>query len=431
MKKTYKIKGIKIDKKKVLAASSIAELAVPKVLKISLSQHIGQKAIPIVKLGDVVDDGTLIAKKAEGISANVHSSVYGKIQEITDNYIAVEVIKSKKISKIIDDEILKDITNDKSLILSKIEMAGVVGMGGAGFPTACKLDLCEDDKISTLIVNGMECEPYISADTRLMIERAEEIVIGARVVNRLLGIQNAIIVVDEANVQAYEVLRNITRRYIGVNVKKIKTIYPQGSEKMLIKSLFNQEVSLGKLPKDYGFIVQNVSTICAVYDAVMLDKPLYERVISIAGDGVAKKGNYKVRIGTSISDIMKELGISKEGASYTIINGEMMGDEVVDFNASITKRDTCLLFFSKRLNKPEESPCIRCNECAARCPVYLQPFEIAKDYKLGKVHLLEKLHPEECIRCGICSYVCPAKIPLVDYINSAKTILKEGKVNVK
>ncbi|MDR1694310.1 MAG: electron transport complex subunit RsxC [Lactobacillaceae bacterium] len=416
----YRTTGIYIKNNKISKYKEIVDAGVPEVVYIPLDRHVGAPAKPVVSKGAEVKIGTLVAKADETLSVNVYSSVAGKVVETDDKLITIktsEDIYEKSIDT--SEGIITEIPDSKTLILEKIRKAGIVGMGGAGFPAAVKLDIPETCKIECLVINGLEGEPYFTADNRLMVEKAEEIVIGARIINKLLGIQNAIIAVDEENKDAVKALVGVTKRYIGVNVKAVKNKYPTAAETQLIKKLFNVEIPKTKLTRDFGYIVHNVGTVYSIYNAVMKNKPLYERIVTVSGDAADNPQNFLVRAGTPASYLANKAG-SIDNARLLICGGVMMGTEISDVNTPISLLDGGLLMFKKAKKDTEASPCIRCGRCSQNCPVHLQPFEIADRLKIGDTPKLYKLRPSDCINCGICSYLCPAKIPLLDFIKMAK-----------
>lgn len=421
----FKTIGINLEKNKLSKNIKIVDAGLPSIVNIPLNRHIGAPAKPCVNINDKVKVGTLIAKENGVLSVNIYSSVSGKIQNISDSIITIDVI-GDDFEKTIDrtDDIKNDIPDDKDFILSQIRKAGIVGLGGAGYPTWSKLSISEEKNISCLIVNGLEGEPYFTGDNRLMIEKAEEIVIGARIVNRLLGIQNAIIAVDEDNKEAVKILTEITKRYIGVNVKAIKTVYPTAAETQLIKALFGVEIGKTKLPIDMGYVVNNVGTIYSVYKAVMKNSPLFERTVTVSGTAVEKPQNYIVRAGTPASYLIEKVGANINEAKMLILDGLMMGKAIQDTNTPVSLLDGGLLLFKQAKPYTESSPCIRCNKCAANCPVRLQPYAIANYFKINDKLTLYKLRAFDCINCGNCSYICPAKIPLLDLIKAAKEVIR-------
>lgn len=429
--------GIHIDKFKLTSDCPIIDAGLPEVVHIPVKQHIGSPAKILVNKGDKVKVGTLLADADGIVSADIHSSVSGEVIKI-ENIAGSNGYEEKMISiKVEGDEwepsidkspdIIKEINLTPEEIIEKIREAGIVGMGGAGYPTPIKTSVPEGKKAEILIINGIECEPFLTADDRLMIEKAEQIIMGARIINRILGIQNAIIAIDENKTKAIAILTALTKLYVGVNVKICKTKYPQGGEKQLIRAIIGKELPSGKLPIDIGCIVQNVGTVFAVYEAVLKNKPLVERIITVSGDGIAHPCNYRVRIGTPISYLIDKAGGMGENVCKIILGGPMMGNAIVNTSAPTTKLTSGILMFTDRqFIKDEASVCIRCGKCAMVCPAGLQPFAIRKSVKYGAiVDELRKLHAGDCIECGCCAYTCPANIPLLDYCKIAKQEIRK------
>ena len=428
--KTFAIGGIHINKHKLSANTKITELALPDVVYIPVKQHIGAPAKIIVKIGDKVKVGTLLAEADGVFSANVFSSVSGevaKIEEINNGQGYLEtVITIKREGDVFEegmdltDNLITDILDDKEELLRIITHAGIVGMGGAGFPTPIKNNIPEGKKVDTLIVNGIECEPYLTTDGRLMIEKAEQIIIGTRILNKILGIQNAVIAIDENKPRAIARLHRIAKRYVGVNVQKCKSIYPQGGEKQLINAITGREVPSGKLPIDTNCAVQNVATVYAIYEAVQKHIPLFRRVVTLSGN-ISHPCNYLVRIGTPISFVLKESKIPLEKVGKIISGGPMMGRTISSLEAPITKTTSGItVFLEENSYKPETTSCLRCGKCVDACPMGLMPLNIRDAVEHNEFQNLKQLHVQDCILCGSCSYVCPAKIPLLDYCKIGK-----------
>ncbi len=438
-KKTFSIGGIHLNKRKISALSPIQTAPLPEIIYIPVKQHIGAPAVFKVSKGDKVKIGTLLAEADGIISANVHSSAAGEVIKIDDmpdsngypeSVIVIKTAPDDYEAEIdLSPDINRNITQTQEEIVEAIRKAGIVGMGGAGFPTPVKTSIPENKKADYLIVNGIECEPYLTADGALMLEKAEQIIIGAKILNKALGIQNAIIAIDENKPQAIEKLTKITKSYIGVNVLVCKSIYPQGGERQLINAVTGREVPSGKLPIDVGCIVQNVATVYAVYEAVMKHKPLYERVLTVSGDkSLTTPGNYLVRIGTPAEFILDLAATHKPQIGKLLFGGPMMGTAAASLQTPITKLTAGLLILPETAAiKPEETNCIRCGKCAEICPVGLQPYAFAADLKRNDNSRLKQLHVMDCIECGSCAYSCPAKIPLLDYCKLGKYELKKQK----
>lgn len=436
--KTFSIGGIHPNKHKITADSPITFAGLPETVYIPVKQHIGAPAKILVKPGDKVKVGTLLADADGIVSADVHSSVSGEVLKVEavegefgylEDMITIKV-EGDEFEPSIDRsaEIDREIPFTAEEIVAKIREAGIVGMGGAGYPTPIKTTVPEGKKIDTLILNGIECEPFLTADDRLMIEKAEQIIIGAKIINKALGIQNAIIAVDENKPKAIEALKKITRTYVGVNVQACATKYPQGGEKQLIAAITGREVPSGRLPADAGCLVQNVGTVFAIYEAVMKNKPLFERIVTVSGDACKEPANYLVRIGTPASYLIEKSGGITENTAQVIFGGPMMGTSAFNINAPITKTTSGILLLSDDISgKKSEEDCIRCGKCAGVCPIGLQPFLIGRLMRANNLDELKDCHVLDCIECGCCAYTCPAHIPLLDYCKLAKMELKKKK----
>lgn len=436
--KTFSLGGIHPDKHKITTASPIQDAGLPETVYIPVKQHIGAPAKILVQKGDKVKVGTLLADSDGIVSSDVHSSVSGEVLKVEaveggsgylEDMITIRV-EGDEFEPSIDRsaDISREIPFTAEEIVQKIREAGIVGMGGAGYPTPIKTSLPQGKKADVLIINGIECEPYLTADDRLMVEKAEQIVIGAKIINKALGIQNAIIAVDENKPQAIEILTKITKTYVGVNVQACATKYPQGGEKQLIAAIAKREVPSGKLPLDVGCIVQNVGTVFAVYEAVMKNKPLFERIVTVSGDTCKHPGNYRVRIGTPISYLVEKTGGLEENTAQVILGGPMMGNSASNINAPVTKLTSGILMLSDAAShKESETDCIRCGKCAQACPMGLEPFLIGRLMRSQMTDELKDAHVLDCIECGCCAYTCPARIPLLDYCKLAKIELKKKK----
>ena len=428
--KTFAIGGIHLNKHKISSQSQIEALPIPDIVYIPVKQHIGAPAKIIVKAGDNVKVGTLLAEADGTFSANVFSSISGqviKIEEINNGqgYLETVITIKREHDEFepemdLSEDIVADIIDDRDELLKRITYAGIVGMGGAGFPTPIKNSIPEGKIVDTLIINGIECEPYLTADSRLMEEKAEQIIIGARILNKILGIQKAIIAIDENKPQAISLLHQISKRYIGVNVQQCKSIYPQGGEKQLINAITGREVPSGKLPIDAHCVVQNVATVYAIYEAVQKHIPLFRRIVTVSGN-ISNPKNYLVRIGTPISFVLQENKIPIDLVEKVIIGGPMMGRTVSSLEMPVTKTTSGIVLLTKEnACKPESTACIRCGKCVDACPMGLMPLNIRSTVEHNETDMLKNLHVQDCILCGTCSYVCPAKIPLLDYCKIGK-----------
>ncbi len=397
----------------------------PQIVKIFLSQHTGKPAIPILKIKDKVYVGSKIAISDGLISTNIHSSVSGKVLDIKEELhpiiqkpVPAIIIENDGENKI--DESIFTTTNwqqlDKEKLLSVILDKGIVGLGGAGFPTHVKLN--PPKPVDTLIINGCECEAYINVDNRIMIEYTKEIFEGIEIVKKILNVENVIIAVEDNKKEAIKKLNEYKKN--GVEVVSLKTKYPQGAEKILIKKVLKREVPVGGLPFDVGVVVQNVSTIYAIYNAVVLGKPLIERVVTISGEKEFLKnyGNFLIKIGTPLEFIVEKC--FNDNLETLKLSGFMMGIEIKSFNTATIKTINSILALKKRLGYEISNSCIKCGRCIDVCPIELEPLEFVFSYQNKSFLNLERLGVKKCIECRCCEYICSAKIPIVEMIKSLK-----------
>lgn len=407
----------------------ISKLDAPEIVSIAVQQHIGKPAMPVVAVGDTVKCGQLIAKADGFVSANIYSSVSGSVIAIEkranprgglDTHIVI-----KRDENADDDylklEPLKEKT--KETIIARIAEAGIVGMGGAGFPTFIKLS--PKTPVDTLIINAAECEPYLTCDYRLMIERTDQLVHGFRLIAKALGVDHIIVGVEKNKPDAVALFE----KYDDLDVVLLRKRYPMGSEKHLIYCCTGRRVPPGKLPADAGCVVQNIATSYAVYEAVELDKPLFERVVTVSGQCVEHPANLMVRFGTSFDYILDKCGGIKGDIGMIIDGGPMMGATMLSTDYYTRKTDSGLLLLPKsEVSLKNPTPCISCGSCARVCPMHLMPMNIdfytqAGDYVMAK----ERGGVLNCIECGSCAYVCPANRALVQSIQLCKQKLREMK----
>ena len=434
-KTTFRIGGVHPDDAKVSRGCAIEVLPLPQTVYISMSQHLGAPAKPVVAVGDSVKAGQLIAEAGGFISANVHSSVSGKVKSIAprkdiagNNVLHVEItVEGDEWAEGIDlsDTLVTEIPGDRAAILDRIKACGVVGLGGATFPTHVKLNPAPGSVAECLIINGAECEPYLTSDFRIMLERPKEIVVGAAIMKKVLGDCRCVIGIEENKPEAIESMSKAVAElgYPGIEVLSLKKKYPQGGEKQLIDAVMRRQVKSGGLPISVGAVVQNVATSLAVYEAVQKNKPLVTNVMTITGDclPVEKQHNYQFRIGMPLSYIAEYAGGVPEGAAKIISGGPMMGRAVANMDACTVKGSSSLLYLSEGATKRSEpGNCIRCGRCADACPMGLEPFFLFKLAKVGDMDQLEANAVQDCISCGCCQFSCPAFLPLLDQINIAK-----------
>jgi electron transport complex protein RnfC len=429
--KTFKIGGIHPADNKLSADSAIQTLPLPAEVKIPVAQHIGAPAQPVVAVGDQVKVGQLIAQAAGFVSANVHSPVSGKVKKIEDIIDGNGYKKQAIIITVEGDEwdesidrsigIKRDISLSPAEICKKIGEMGLVGMGGATFPTHVKLAVPEGKKCEALVINGVECEPYLTSDHRLMLEKGDEVMIGVKILMTALGVNKAYIGIENNKKDAIEHLSKLASSYPGVEVVPLKLQYPQGGEKQLIDACMGRQVPSGRLPIDVGAVVQNVGTAFAVYEAVQKNKPLIERIVCVTGKPLHKPSNFLVRIGTPVQAVIDAAGGMPDDCEKVIGGGPMMGRAFTHLDVPIIKGTSGILLMSKAESKRGETVnCIRCAKCVGVCPMGLEPFLMSKLSSKSMFEECEKEHIMDCIECGSCNYTCPSNRPLLDYIRLGK-----------
>ncbi len=431
MLKTFKIGGVHPPENKLSAGKNIEVLPLPEQVIIPIAQHIGAPATAIVQKGDYVKVGQIIAKSSGFVSANIHSSVSGTVLKIDNVTDASGYPKPSIILKVEGDEwseeidrttaINRTVAFEKDEIIKKIADAGIVGLGGATFPTNVKLSPPPGTKAEVLIINAVECEPYLTSDHIVMMEKGEEIMIGTQILMKSLNVDKAIIGIENNKPDAIKHLTELAQRYLGIEICPLKVKYPQGGEKQLIKATINREVPSGALPIAVGAVVQNVGTALAVYEAIQKNKPLFERVVTITGKSVKKPGNYLCRLGTPISNLIEAAGGLPEDTGKIIGGGPMMGKALINADIALTKGSSGVLIMNeKEAQRGQMQNCIRCGKCVSVCPMGLEPFLLMT---LADKNMLERLETEkvmDCIECGSCSFTCPANRPLLDYIRLGK-----------
>lgn len=422
--RTFK-KGIHFPDMKYLAKDKPIEPMPPSEhYFVALSQHIGAPAKPVVEVGATVAAGTLIARADGMISANVFSPVSGTVA-------GIETRKNKQAANAPFIHIKNDFKNreefmppadasDARAVRERIGEAGIVGLGGAGFPTLVKLS--PSKPVDILIINAAECEPYLTCDYRVMLDRTEEFVKGVKILSSCLGVARTVIGIEENKMEAYEKLR----AFDGFELILLEKKYPQGGEKQLIYACCGRVVPAKALPMDVGVVVQNVATALAVYEAVEKGKPLYERVVTVSGKGVAEPKNLLVKTGTLFEEALDFCGGISEDTQKLIAGGPMMGTSLYDASGVFTKTDSGLLALTgEEANVSQPSNCISCGACARACPMNLMPMYIDFYALAGDFKTSEKYGTNHCIECGCCANVCPAKRPLVQSIRLAKAKLRE------
>lgn len=436
--KTFKIGGVHPDENKLSAQIPIVSLPLPKMVTIPISQHIGAPAKIIVQRGDNVKAGQIIAVHEGFVSANVHSSVSGRIGVIEDvmdstgfKHVAISIrVKGDEWDESIDrsDLLMEEIKLSPKEIVTRIMEAGVVGMGGAAFPSHVKLSIPQGKQVDHLLINGVECEPYLTSDHRLMIEKPQEIIVGIKILMKALGVEKAIIGIEANKRDAIVGFEKLLRTESQITVEPLDVQYPQGGEKQLIQALLNREVPSGGLPADAGAIVHNVGTTYAVYQAVQKNKPLIERVITVTGKSVKQPSNFLVRIGTPVIDLLIAAGGVPEDTGKIVSGGPMMGKALADLDVPVAKGTSGILLIPKEESmRAEVYNCLHCGKCIEACPMGLEPYRLLLLSKKGNSEKAKEEHILDCIECGSCSFVCPSNRPILDYIRLGKTQLRQPK----
>jgi electron transport complex protein RnfC len=421
------------DKKELSKDRRIEPAPAPARVYIPLVQHIGAPAKPLVDKGAAVKKGQMIGEAGGFVSSPVHASVSGKV-------VAIEKrpgITGGEVPCIIIDNDQKEEWAegcnipadwkklDRGAFRRKIADGGLTGMGGAIFPTHVKVSPPADRPIDTLIINGCECEPYLTCDYRLMLEQPQRIVEGAEIILRAAGCNRCIIAIEANKPDAYEVMKKHAAGREGMSVEMVAPKYPQGAERQLIKALLKREVPSGGLPMDVGALVNNVGTAAAVCDAVALNKPLIERVVTVTGDGVERPSNFLAKIGAPLTELLEKAGL-KEGAQKLVLGGPMMGLAQYTTDLVVTKGTSGVVMLMEAYGG-DFLNCIRCGRCVQGCPAYLVPSELSMIAEAGEWQLAQEKNIFDCIECGVCTYVCPSKRPIVHLIKLAKNELARIK----
>lgn len=423
--------GVKLTESKLTAASPIERAPLPEKVIIALHQNIGAPCKPLVKRGDKVLAGQKIGDSEKFVSVPVHATVSGEISSTTmlvhpatGQLVEALVVTSDGMDKWVDFEARDDIDMlSVEEILKRIREAGIVGLGGAAFPTHVKLSPPKDKKIDTVILNGCECEPYITSDHKVMLEYGKEVLSGLNIIRKVLSPDSVYIAIEDNKEDAIEHLRELLAS-MGLDgnweMITLRSKYPMGAEKTLIKSILGREVPIGGLPLDVGVVVHNVSTAKAIHDAVFEGRPFVERVITITG-AVKNPKNLLVRLGTPLRDLIQNCGGMDGEADEIILGGPMMGISQFDLDFPVIKGTNCVLV---KKNVPiNERDCISCGRCLEACPMHLMPTILVRYVKAGRYDACKEAYIDDCFECGACAYACPANIPIVQYIKVAKSEL--------
>jgi len=434
------------EKKSLTRDSEIQPGPAVEQVAVMLSQHTGAVCRPLVRSGNMVQAGQKIGDSDAFVSAPVHSPITGKVKEIA---LRSHPILGRSPAVIIDAyqysptkqprfELPDDFDENHYLperICEAIRQAGIVGMGGAGFPTRVKIEPNPQMPKEIMIVNGCECEPYITCDYRLMLERTNEIIAGIKLARRASGCSRVFVGIEDNKPEAIEAISaalSRSRNSDGIRVVPVKTKYPQGGERQLVKAILNRNVPTGGIPPMIGVVVLNVATAAAIAEAVLADLPLTHRVVTVTGEAIAKPGNYNVAIGASVGQLIEFCGGVTQKSAKVVIGGPMMGIAIADLETPITKTTNAITVLTKeQIGRAKfarrQTPCIRCGRCLAACPENLSPTKIAHAVKSNLLDVAESYYINACTECGCCSYVCPAKIELTGYIKTGKIFLARQK----
>jgi electron transport complex protein RnfC len=422
--------------KELTARLPIRRMPYPTEVVLPLSQHTGKPAKPIVRVGDRVERGDKVAEADGYVSSPVHASAAGTVTDIglwahpNGSYSeAVRITVEPFSAQATRPRIVPD-WHDLSAkeIISAVQDAGVVGLGGAAFPTHVKLSPPKEAKIDVLLINGCECEPYLTTDHRTMAEYPKRVHLGIRIMMRCLGVDRAMIGIEKNKPDAIEAIKATLPTDLDVTVHPLTVKYPQGAEKMLIKALLDREVPSGKLPLHVGVIVQNVASVATIAEVFETGLPLVERIVTLTGRGVQRPSNLIVPVGTKVRDLIDACGGLTPDAREIVFGGPMMGASVANLDAPVLKGTTGVVVLTDaECTPPETYPCIRCGHCLDTCPVFLNPQLLGSLAKVGRYEEMEPNHLADCMLCGCCSYVCPSNIPLSQLFQVAKVALSKQK----
>lgn len=434
--KTFHIGGVHPAENKLSAGSPIREAALPKQAVFSMFQHIGAPAKPVVQKGDVVKVGTLLAEAGGFVSAPIYSSVSGKVNKIDAVLDASGIRRMAVIVDVEGDEWEESIDRSKDIvrlsdrpeldsktIVEKIKNAGIVGLGGATFPCHVKLTPPPGSKADCVIINAVECEPYLTADHRLMLEHPEEILVGVDLIMKAVNVTKGYVGIENNKPDAIKLMTEKAKQYPNIEIVPLKVKYPQGGEKQLIDAVIGRQVPAPPaIPINVGAVVQNVGTAFAIYEAVMKNKPLVDRIITVTGKSVKNPSNLLARLGTPFQLLIDECGGLPEDTGKIIGGGPMMGKALLSLEVPMTKGSSGLLLMNeKEARRSEPQPCIRCAKCVGACPMGLEPFLLSKVSAMEEWEIAEKNDIVSCIECGSCQFTCPSNRPLLDMIRVGKT----------
>ncbi|MBQ9134335.1 MAG: electron transport complex subunit RsxC [Clostridia bacterium] len=429
----FSLHGVHVPHRKKTAAMPAVRMGVPSSVTLPMVMHIGKPAIPVVKVGDHVDVGTLIAEQDGKISSPIYASVSGKVSKIGDMLLsngstapAVTIESDGEMT--VSETVVPPTVENGSHLIEAIRKSGIVGLGGAGFPTYVKFDVGDPSKIEELIINGAECEPYITSDTRTMIDRADDMAFALRALEKHLGIKKILIGIENNKKEAIASMQKLAAADEHVKVCTLPALYPQGGEKVLIYHTTGKTVPAGKLPIDVGCVVCNCTTLAEIGRFLQTGMPLVEKCVTVDGGAVKEPKNVIVPIGTALSDVFDFCGGFTADPEKVLYGGPMMGIAVPDITVPVLKQTNAILALDKKEAAPKKTTaCLRCGACANHCPFRLDPCAIAFAYKKRDVEELERLAVDVCMECGSCAFNCPAGRPLIENHRLAKALVREAR----
>jgi Na+-translocating ferredoxin:NAD+ oxidoreductase subunit C len=440
--KTFSLGGVHPEENKISSHKRIVTLPLPPFVIIPVSQHIGAPAKVLVAKGDKVKTGQVIAESGGFVSANIHSSVSGTVVKVdvfpdSSGYrrLGIQIqTEGDEWDPSIDrsPDLKKDFDLSSEDIIKKINNSGLVGLGGATFPSHVKLSIPQGKKAEYLIVNAVECEPWLTSDHSLMLEKGEEIIVGTRIMMKALKVEKAIIGIENNKPDAIAIMNNLAVKETGISVVALQVKYPQGGEKQLVEALVRREVPSGGLPIDIGVVAFNVGSVFAAYEAIQKNKPLIERVVTVTGRLLANPSNFLVRIGTPVQTLIDAAGGLPENTGKVLNGGPMMGKALSNLEVPVVKGSSGILVIPVEESiRPEVLSCVRCSKCIAVCPMGLEPYLLMSLGERAHFERMEREKVLDCMECGSCSYTCPSGRPLLDYIRLGKAevnqLMKERK----
>ncbi|MBQ0059838.1 MAG: electron transport complex subunit RsxC [Lachnospiraceae bacterium] len=404
------------------------KLPLPKEIILPMSQHVGAPCVPCVAKGDHVDVGTMVGKAPTAVSMHIYSSVSGTVKAVEPLYQNAKGVTVVRVEpdgeQTVDPSIKPPVVTDYQSFIDALTISGIVGLGGAGFPTDIKVSPGNLPEIETILINGAECEPYLTTDNREFLEHPDTILAGINAIFKYLGVPKCIICIEENKPQAIALMKEKTKDDDRISVCELESRYPQGAETIMIRNATGKIVERGKLPASVGCIVVNVTTVSSIGKFLQTGMPLVSKRLTVAGDAIKNPKNLEVPIGTKIEDILEYCGLSKEPRKI-LLGGPMMGGAQVDITFPIIRQNNGLLAFGEEAAKvPRTTRCVRCGRCVNSCPLGLSPVDIRRAYMTYDAPKLNNLMADMCIGCGCCSYVCPAKLPLSQTASLAKAYLR-------